>query len=450
MASKPETLPIEWRDDARPLFLCIQCDTEFSTAEARCPRCQGVVSQVHRCPRCARVVSAKHLRCPYCSEGFLKNDERSLKQAAATEGALAAQKQLIEARMRGQGRRVLWFCTAVFLTVFALAMAVQLYRPGPRGGPVVLGSSFVLHPTELRQSASLLSPAMGKVAPPAVVEILSVQRDLQGRDWFQIKWGQGTAWIPVDTLAPPKGVDAEGGYTLLRVSLADLSDPAELGDATQAVRLYRDRYPAERRGEELLWSLAEKERELGRKARDARALSGARKSYQELIRENGAYARSAAEALAGLSELPAAPLPAAAGPSGAGSAAPAAGGPGSWSVYNDKSAPRKFMLLDETEVSVVLSAKQPLKEGELVAGQIARAIVSNGDTVVPAGALCRVKVMGADGSAGKDWVELSLAEIQLGGQSYKVDATPVRLRLGQAFGRAHLLFRLRRSLVLAQ
>jgi hypothetical protein len=108
------------------------------------------------------------------------------------------------------------------------------------------------------------------------------------------------------------------------------------------------------------------------------------------------------------------------------------------------------MLLDETEVSVVLSAKQPLKEGEMVSGQIAQAIVSNRDTVVPAGAKCRVKVTGAGGPAGKGWLELSLAEIQIGGQSYKVDSTPVRLRLGQPLGRAHLRFRLRRSLVLAQ
>lgn len=450
MASKPETPPVEWRDDARPLALCIQCDTEFSSSEARCPQCQGVVSLVHRCPRCARVVSAKHLRCPYCTEGFLKNDERGLRQAVATDKVLAAQRQLIEARMRGQGRRVLWFCTAVFLTVFTLAVAVQLYRPGPGGGPVVLGSSFVLHPAELRQSASSLSPAMGKVAPPAVVEIVGVQRDSQGQDWFQIKWGQGMAYVPVATLAPPKGKDAESGYTLLRVSLTDLSDPAELGDATQAVRLYRDRYPAERRGEELLWILAEKGRQLGRQARDLRAISGARKSYQELIRENGAYARNASEALARLSEVPAASMPEAAGPTGPGSAAPASGGPGAWSVYNDKTGPRKFMLLDETEVSVVLSAKQTVKEGEVVTGQIAHAIVSNGDTVVPAGAQCRVKVTGAEGSAGKGWVELTLAEIQINGQSYKVDATPVRLRLGQSLGRSHLRFRLRRSLVLAQ
>jgi hypothetical protein len=396
------------------------------------------------------VVSAKHVRCPYCTEGFLKNDARSVGQRAASDAVLAAHRQFSDARMRGQGRRVLWFCTAVFLTVFALAMAVQIYRAGPGAEPAVLGSSFVLHPAELRQSATSLGPAMGKVAPPAVVEITGVQRDSQGRDWFQIKWGQGTAYIPVNSLAPPKGRNAEGGYTLLRVSLTNLADRAELDDATQAVRLYRDRYPGEKRGEELLWILAEKERELGRQARDARVLSAARKSYQELIRENGAYSRSASEALTRLSEAPVASLPDATRPAGPRTDAPATGGPGTWSVYDDKSGPHKVMLLDETEVSVVLSAKQPLKEGEIVSGQIARAIVSNGDTVVPAGSLCRIKVTGAEGTAGKGWVELTLEEIQIGGRGYKMDAAPVRARLGQPLSRSRLLFRLRRSLVLAQ
>jgi len=224
-----------------------------------------------------------------------------------------------------------------------------------------------------------------------------------------------------------------------------LADPAELEDAREALRLYRESYPAERRGEELLWILAEKTRELGIRTRDSRILAGARKTYQEIMQENGAHAAAAAAALAHLSEVPAARSPGAARPAGSRPGAPSAPGAGSWSVYDDKTEARKVMLLDQTEVSVVLSAKQPLKNGEILTGQITHAIVSNGDTVIAAGSACRVKV-----TAGKGPVGFSLVEIQIGGRSYPVEAAPVHLRPGQSLGRAHLLFRLRRSLILAQ
>jgi hypothetical protein len=227
-----------------------------------------------------------------------------------------------------------------------------------------------------------------------------------------------------------------------------LSDPAELEDARKAVRLYRDRYPAEERGEELLWILAEKARELGLRTHDSKALAGARKAYDEIAQEHGRHASAASEALARFSKVPAARDLEAAQPT---SGVPASGGPAAWSVYDEKTGPHKLMLLNETVVSVVFSARQPLKDGEIVTGQVAHAVVSNGDTVVPAGALCRVKVTGADDPAGKGSVELLLVEIQIGDQSYKVDAAPVQTQLGRNLGRkAHLLFRLRRSLVLAQ
>ena len=451
MTPNPESPTVQWRDDARPLTLCMLCETEVSTTEARCPRCGSVPSLVHRCPGCARLVSAKHLRCPYCSESFLKTDERSPGRPIAADALSLAQRRLSEARLRERRRSALWFSSAVFLTVFALATAFLWYRPLASGNTVVLGSSFVLHDVILRQSGSPLSPAIGKLAPPAVVEITGAQRDDQGLDWFQIKWREGVAYVPVTDLAPPKGKDAESGYTLLRTSLTALADPSELEDAKQAVRLYRDRYPAAERGEELLWLLAEKARELGIRTHDSRALAEARKAYQTIAQEHGKHSPAASEALAHFSEVPAARNPEAATPAGSGSGVPATGGPAAWSVYDEKVGPRKFMLLNETEVSVVLSAKRPVKDGEILTGQVAHSIVSNGETVIPAGSLCRVKVTVANASAGKGSLELSLVGIQIGKQSYTVDATPVRVRLGQPLGRdSHLLFRLRRSLVLAQ
>ncbi len=450
MAPDSESPTIEWRDDAKPLALCMLCDTEFPTQETRCPQCQSPLSLVHRCPGCARVVSAKHLRCPYCSESFLKDEERKSGRSPAPQALSAAKRHLSDARLREQRRNLQWFGAAVFLTVFALAVAFLLYRPAASGNTVVLGSSFVLHDVVLRQSGSSLSPALGKLAPPAVVEITGVQRDSQGLDWFQIQWGESTAYVLVTDLAPPKGKDAETGYTLLRTSLTDLTDPVELEDAREAVRLYRDRYPAEERGEELLWILAGKARELGLRKRDSQILAGARKAYDEIAREHGKHAPAASAALARFSEAPPARTREAASSTGSGSGAPAAPGPGTWSVYDNKTEARRVMLLDRTEVSVVLAAKQPIKDGEILTGQIARAVVSNGEAVIAAGSPCRVKVTAGNGPAGKGSVELSLVEIEIGGQSHPVEATPVPMRPGQSLGRLRLLFRLRHSLVLAQ
>ena len=449
MASKPESPTIEWRDDAKPLALCMMCNTEFPTEETRCPQCQSALSLVHRCPGCSRFVSAKHLRCPYCSQGFLKNEELGRSQHSDEGAVSAARRQMSDARLRGQGRRALWFSGAVFLTVFVLAVAVQRYRPGGGADTVVLGSSFVLHEVVLRESGSSLSPALGKMAPPAVVAITGTQQDVQGGNWFQIQWGQGTAYIPVSFVAPPKGNDADGGYKLLRISLIDLSDPGELEDAASAVKLYRNRYPADPRGEELLWLLAEKGRELGLRRHDPKALATARGAYSELSRSRGQHASDAAAALAQIGERSAS-TPEAGRRADSGPGAAEDGAPGSWGIYSDKTGARKVLLLDRTEVSVVLSAKQTAKDGEILTGQISRAVVSNGDTVIPAGAPCRVKVNAQNGQAGKSSVELSLVEIQIGGKSHPVEAAPVRLDPGQSLGRARVSFRLRQSLILAQ
>lgn len=449
MAPNPESPAIEWRDDAKLLTLCMLCNTDVPATESRCPRCQSAVSVVHRCPGCARLVAAKHLRCPYCSESFLKGDEPVSRKAITADALLDAQNQLREEHLR-QRRKAMRFSAVVFLTVFALAAAFLYYRPGAGGDAVVLADSFVLHDVVLRQSGSPQSPALGRLAPPTVVEITGLQQN-QGLDWFQIKWGKATAYVPVTDLAPPKGRNAEDGYTLLRISLLRLAHPSELENARQAVQLYRNRYPAGEHGGELSWLLAEKTRELGLRTRDARALADARKAYQTIAQENGKHSAEAAEALAHLSEAPAGRSLEAAGPVGSASGVPGSDSAPAWSVYNDQAGARKVMLLDQAEISVVFSAMQPLTEGEVLTGRVARAVVSNRDTVVAAGTLCRVKVVSVQGSGESASVELSLVEMQIGNTGYPVDAAPVRVRLKRTPGRnAHVLFRLRRTLVLAQ
>lgn len=449
MIREPELPVIEWRDDAKPLTLCMLCNTDVPANAARCPRCQSAVSVVHRCPGCARLVSAKHLRCPFCTESFLKGEERAPSKGITADSLFDAQNELANERLR-QRRKAMRFSAAVFLAVFAAAAAFLYYQPGSATEPVVVGDSFVLRNVVLRQSGSPQSPALGHLAPPAVVEITGVQHN-QGLDWFQIKWGKGAAYVPVTDLAPPKGRNSEAGYSLLRVSLIRLTRPAELENARQAVQLYRNRYPTEQHGEELSWVLAEKTRELGLLAHDSRALADARKAYQEIAQGKGQHSADASEALAHFSEARVASSPEASRATGPAATAPADDGSPSWGVYDDQTGPHKVMLLDRAEISVVFSTLQPLKEGQILTGRVARAVVSNRETVVAAGTLCRVRVVSVQSSAANDSVELSLSEIQIGNKGYAVDAEPVRVHMGRTPGRdARVLFRLRRTLVLAQ
>jgi hypothetical protein len=445
----PSTTPeqdvtaVEWRDDARPFIMCMVCAEEFPDSQTTCPKCHVALSQVHRCPQCTRIVSIKHLRCPYCTRLFVKGNELEKEpDPAALAAAYALTKSQVQRREQHKQKKVMFFSILVFLAVFS-TVTLLIHVRSRSVGPAVMGTSYVLYPVELRQSPNGPVVSSNKLAAGSIVQITGVQQDGQGENWFQIAQDNSPAYVRVTDLAPPKGNNAESGYTLLKVSLLGLDNPQEADDAAKAVDLYRRLYSFDPRGEELLWILAARQRELGIRSHSQQLLTTSRKNYEELAAGNGEYSSRSKDSLRHFSEHSAA-VPHAAPPP---IEVIGATNVGTWKVADSSHAqPHKLMLLNQTKVLVKLSGTQAIQAGELLTGQIASNIIAGNEVVVPAGSGCKVKVI----SMSDNRLGLQLQSMQIADRSYSVDAAPIQLSLRDLTAKsgAPVLFRLRRSLVL--
>lgn len=453
MSTEPQSATVEWAEDAKPLAICMICNAEFAESETTCPKCQVKLSLVHRCPQCARIVAAKHLRCPYCTRRFVPgNDLESLLESGHFEPQAAGDKQAIGAHDRRQRLKLLFFSLGVFFAVAAATTWVLRLRSGQPLEAVVLGSSYAPHELALKDSISGQTYTTGKLAAGTVVQITGTERDEKGLDWFAVKRDNLTGYVRVDELAPAKGTNAANGYKLLRVSLADMTDPSEASDATQAVELYRRLYPSDSRGDELLWMLAERCRELGVRAHSRQTIASAQKAYQQLVAANGQYS---ARAIDSLNQLPDFADARTAGrrakPTNSSIEVIGASGP-LQPADPKRGPPHKFMLLNQTKVWVSLPGKQ-VQAGQLLLATIASDVVTNNEVAVPAGSVCKVRVTGMNAQPStEDWVGLQLQSLQVGDRTYAVDATPVQLRVSELSLKAGspVLFQLRRSLILSR
>lgn len=446
---------IEWADDAKPLAICMICNAEFPETDTHCPTCQQKLALMHRCPKCGRIVSAKHLRCPFCTRQFVKGEELD----APLSDALALKVEIDKARIRAhQGKRqklVIFFSLGVFLLVFVIATLVLHFQSKGPLPSTLLGSSYTLRVLDVRRTPSAQAYSMGKLAAGAVVQITAIQRDDQGIDWFAIRQQDASGYVQVDELAPPKGANADGGYQLLNISFADLKDPAEAGNALLAAELYRRTYPADPRGQQLLWRLAGKCRELGVDSRSRDVLATARKAYQELVAANGDYS---ARSLELLKEIPEPPTRSSGSRPGkdaspAGSSLEIIGASNIQPAANKQAMPHTLTLLNQTKVMVALPNAQ-VQQGEALQAHVASDVITNSEVAIPGGSVCQVKVTGLSDSAvaGQKLVSLQLQSVQVDNRSYAVDSMAVQLPVRDLSLKAGspVLFRLRRSLVLSR
>lgn len=454
----PENQPpvIEWADDAKPLAICMICNAEFPETETHCPTCHQKLALMHRCPKCGRIVSAKHLRCPFCTRQFVKGEELD----APLSDALTLKVEIDKARIREhQGKRqklVLLFSLGVFALVFVIAALVLHFQSKGPSRSSLLGSSYALRVLDVRRTPSAQVYSVGKLAAGAVVQITGIQRDDQGIDWFAIQQENTSGYVRVDELAPPKGANADGGYQLLNISIADLKYSAEAGNALLAADLYRRTYPADPRGQELLWRLAGKCRELGVGSQSRDMLATARRAYQELVAANGEYS---ARSLEFLKEIPELPPTRSSGSRPGKDATPAASGLeiiGASNIQpaaNKQAAPHTLTLLNQTKVMVALPNAQ-VQQGEALQAHVASDVITNNEIAIPGGSVCQVKVTGLSDSAvaGQKLVSLQLQSVQVDNRSYTVDSMAVQLPVRDLSLKAGspVLFRLRRSLVLSR
>jgi len=444
MASEQQLANPEWLDDAKPVVLCMVCREEYPPDQVTCPKCHVALSIVHRCPQCSRIVSGKHVRCPYCTKSFIHGDEMPSPQQPVPSDAIALKAKREEHDLQRQ-KKILLVCVISFFAVFAIATLIKSYRSKPGPG-ALMGSSYALGEVAMRNAPSVKTFSVGRVPAGAIVEITGIQQDEEGQAWFEIRSNNVSGYVRVNELAPPKGKDQEAGYSLLKLSLTALSDPSEIQDAAQAVQLYRKLYPAEPRGQELLWLLAEKEFLLGMRTGSGELIAAARKSYLELESSGGDYAAKARESLRRIPDTPRA--------TGGKASMPAIeviGANNTWKVPDSRQAlPHRLMLLSRTQVLVRLPQTQKLHAGDVLSGQTASNVVAGGEVAVPAGSRCRVKVTEAPGGNSSQ-IGLQLQSLEISGQSYDVDTLPVRLPLSTLAARsAPVSFQLRKALLLAR
>lgn len=447
---------IEWADDAKPLAICMICNAEFPETETHCPTCHQKLALMHRCPKCSRIVSAKHLRCPFCTRQFVKGEELDAPLSDALTLKVETEKSRIRAHQGKRQKLVLLFSLGVFALVFVIATLVLHFQSRRSSGRTLLGSSYTLHVLDVHREPSGQAFSTGKLAAGAIVQIIGIQRDDQGIDWFAIQQQDASGYVRVDELAPPKGANADGGYQLLNISFADLKDPAEAPDAMLAAELYRRTYPADPRGQELLWRLAGKCRELGVGNQSRDMLATARRAYQELVAANGEYSARSLELLKEIPELP----PTRGSSSRPGKDANPAGSPleiiGASNIQpaaNKQTMPHTLTLLNQTRVMVALPNAQ-VQQGEALQAHVATDVITNNEVAIPGGSVCQVKVTGMSDStvAGQKLVSLQLQSVQVGNRSYAVDSMAVQLPVRDLSLKAGspVLFRLRRSLVLSR
>jgi hypothetical protein len=446
---------IEWKDDARPLAVCMMCNKEFPVSETECPECHVALCRVHRCPQCSRTVSVKHLRCPYCTRRFTTGEElESPMQPGSSPDRTFHRAHRPQAPRRGRQLKLISFSILIFVIVFTFANLLLSNRP-LLFGRRVMGSSYVLHDIAVRHTASGQTFATSRVPAGAVVEITDVQLDSQGESWFEIRRDKVAGYVPVNELAPPKGANAETGYRLLKSSLTSMTDPSESSDAVKAVGLYRRLYSFDSRARELVWILAEKNRLWGTHARSREMIDAAREGYQELATADGEYSVAAKSSLRQLPDFTDVHVSGAQRRSAAGREIVGGSSNSDWKVVDDgKPLPHKLLLLNKTRVLVSLSPTEQMQAGALLAGRIAANVVSSHEVVIRAGSACTVRVISLSRakSSRNALVDLQLQTMEIGGQSYAVETMPVHLSLStlSAKSESPVPFRLQRTLFLSR
>lgn len=455
MSAQSQIPAIEWKDDAKPLAVCMICDKEFPVLEAECPECHVALCMVHRCPQCSRTVSVKHLRCPYCTRRFTTGEElESPKQPGSSPDRTLQLKHPPRASQRRRQWRLITFSILIFVIVFTFANVLLSNRHNLLGR-IVLGSSYVLHDIAVRRTASGQTFTTSHLPAGSVVEITDVQQDSKGESWFEIRGDRIAGYVPVNELAPPRGTNAETGYRLLKTSLTNITDPSEGSDAVKAVGLYRRIYSFDNRAQELVWILAEKNRLWGTHARSREMIATARDEYQELATANGEYSAAAKSSLQQLPDFSDVHVSGAQKRSAAGIEIVGDSRNSDWKVVdNGKPLPHKVLLLNKTRVLVRLSPTEQMQAGATLGGHIAANVMSSHEVVIPAGSACTVRVISLSRAKNNRsfFVGLQLQAMEIGGRSYAVEAMPVQLSLSSlsANSESPVPFRLQRTLFLSR
>jgi hypothetical protein len=406
-----------WAHGAEPLALCMSCNATFPPDTAECPSCHVALSLVRKCPSCERTQSALHLACIYCANSFLQEEGLSP----------LAQGMVARRRKRAWSPSLVALVGAMAMGV-AAGLTLYLVRRAQRAPLVPVAKSYVLHSTSMRLKPSSDAPPVKDLAPAAIVNITGYQIDGMGNRWFRIAADDVGGFVSTQDVAPPKALDSEKGFEVLRQSLLGLANPALLSEAGEAVEYYRRVFVGSRHADEASWLLAEKARELAdSSSQPGVVLASARQQYEIVAQGGGEFAVRAREALTLLAEqegkLPLRP------PSRSRASAPL-----QFSVVGGVSTPsrpapagvpvpvRRLTVLSRTPLIVRLPTPVELSAGRVVRGYIAQDVLVNKEVAIPAGSAAHLTVTGAPGTSGRPSLGLQFMDLVIERDIYRVDA----------------------------
>lgn len=412
----------------------MSCNAEFPAGTAAtCPNCEVDLALVRRCPGCKRTLSAQHLRCPYCSMGFVP-------QAVPTAAGAALPFQT--SRQRAKRQIIITASMAAILVAAVALVAYRLVKIAPKP-TTVEGQTFALHETSVFRQSSESSPVIKVMQPGEVADVTDAVFDPVGNRWFEISSQGVKGYVSAGVVAPPKGKDAEGGFVLLRHSLLASDDPEVIYQAVAAIDYYEKAFPQSPHRDELEWLLADRTQSVAEhEGRPRELLQRAKEMYVKIAAGNGEYAGRARQAL---DQLPS-PGPARSSYSASARALRAEAPLGISVVGGTLTASRKspaaepqvrsLTVISRTPMMVDLVQLADLASGATLQGQIDSDITVNGEIAIPRGSACRLKVVKvAKASGTAAGVTLRLTAIVVDGQTYGVSAVDVRLASPARSGR---------------
>ncbi|HWR35690.1 MAG TPA: zinc ribbon domain-containing protein [Clostridia bacterium] len=419
---KPEGTQLEV-GGAEPFAVCTICNAEFDTGQGQCPHCNVALSVVRRCPGCDRLVSAKHTKCLYCSQPFIRSGEEKQERASAESVRPASSYS----DRRSKQYRAMLVSVFTFCVVFGLGLATMRYIERRDAITVpVIATTYALHAIDIKRSASPASSTAGNIGAGSVVSITGFEAADTTHRWLKLHWKGAPGYVDADSMAPPKAAVAESGFEALKFYLLGLAQPDLIGDAVEAVDYYGKAFPGNPHVHELRWIVAERGRYLAQRGKLSKDwLRKTREQYEQVAASDNAFAEKARAALT----VPITAIADTEEPRSRPSKPQRAGLQilDSRSTGQSNSSPaHEIVIVNRGEVFVQTPASARLDTGSVLQGRVARPVWANGVLAIPSGTRCDLKVV--SGSAAEANAVLQLTAIEVGGRKYPVNSSPIELR----------------------
>jgi len=290
------TARLKFKKSVEPFSMCMICLARVRSEVADCPRCEVPVAHVRKCPSCSRIMSSRHPKCVYCGQSFLQPE-------MMPDSPPILSLPVLPSRTRIKARRALVVSIAVFTLVFAMVLTFTRQLEKRKSQPTStrpIATSYAMRRTLVFETPRLTGSA-GQLPAGTQIEIIEYEVPI----WWQVKTSTLAGYAKPRDFAPPKVLDSDRGYLLLREYIVGITDSRTMATGIDAVQDYGSRFPASEHSDELLFWTAEQARLVAEQRKDEELLGRARKLFTQLTMS----ARFGEGARAELESLPSPPIP---------------------------------------------------------------------------------------------------------------------------------------------